>query len=101
MSCSERFDKVNIKIVYNFNEGVLTRLLYYSKPSYPDEALYRTGVKATLYMFERENPGAKILRNNLKRSISGILESKSAYEAVLVNKEGMITEGSRIEPVFY
>ena len=95
LSNNVRLEKANLKVVYNAFEGGVKRYLYYVMPSYPDEVMYRDGVKATLYKFERENPGAKIVRQNHKEIIAGILRRESAYEVMLVNRHGYITEGSR------
>ena len=63
----------NIKITYNTASKNLK--IYYIKHSYPSNELYTEGVKTILYYGERENP--------------------NAFEAILVDRNGLITEGSK------
>ncbi len=85
----------NLKIVFNIKASICVRLLYYTAPLYPSEEDYRHGVKGILFKAERLNPGAKIINSQLRESINRALIQKSAYEALLVNNDGLITEGSR------
>lgn len=62
--------------------------------SYPD-SYYENGVAAELYFGERFLPNAKT--SNLLMSYIALEEAKSkgAFEALLVNRNGVITEGTR------
>lgn len=70
-------------------------LVYSVKHSYPTREMYENGVKTLLYFGERENPNAKIINKTFREEIDKILKESHCYEAILVNKEGYITEGSR------
>lgn len=70
-------------------------LVYSVKHSYPTKEMYENGVKTLLYFGERENPNAKIINKTFREEIDKILKESHCYEAILVNKEGYITEGSR------
>ena len=69
-------------------------MTYQDLLSYPD-SYYENGVKAELYFGERFLPTAKT--SNLLMSYIALEEAKSkgAFEALLVNREGVITEGTR------
>lgn len=70
-------------------------LVYSVKHSYPTIEMYETGVKTLLYFGERENPNAKVINKTFREEIDKILKETHCYEAILVNKKGYITEGSR------
>jgi branched-chain amino acid aminotransferase len=57
--------------------------------------MVREGVPLILFHAERLNPGVKMLNNRLRLSVNEELSRRGAYEALLVNSEGFITEGSR------
>jgi branched-chain amino acid aminotransferase len=62
--------------------------------------MYNEGVKVILYRAERLDPEVKLLNSRLRMSINAELEKQNAYEAFLVNKDGLITEGSRSSAFF-
>jgi branched-chain amino acid aminotransferase len=88
-------DEVNLKIVFNYNSDPGNWLIYYTKPVYPSEEQYKTGVKGILFTAERNNPGSKVINQKLKAEIYHQLILEGAYEALLVNRRNLITEGSR------
>ena len=51
--------------------------------------------KAILYFGERENPNAKIVNDNFRSGVNKEIENNNAYEAILIDRNGFITEGSR------
>lgn len=89
----------NIKLVFNFfeREQSVERnfLAYFIEPLYPATEQYNTGVPCILFHASRNNPTAKVINRNLRLAVYKKLIEKSAYEALLVDKKGEITEGSR------
>jgi branched-chain amino acid aminotransferase len=85
----------NIKLIFNYKDGMSTSLCYFIKHSYPSEELYSTGVDTILFHDERDNPNAKIVNVTLRERVQKELELKDAYEAILVDNDGYITEGSK------
>lgn len=85
----------NIKIIVNNFSQNADYYFFFIKSSYPDEELYRIGIKTFLYDSTRENPNAKIINKSLREEIDKLLKLKNCYEALLVNKSGEVTEGSR------
>lgn len=83
----------NIKITYGVNEKILN--VFFVEHSYPSEEMYENGVETILYFGERENPNAKIINDNFREKVNKEIKDKGAYEAILVDKNGYITEGSR------
>ncbi|MGG7174158.1 aminotransferase class IV [Clostridium neonatale] len=83
----------NIKITYSIIEKKLD--VFFIKHSYPTDEMYDNGVKVILYFGERENPNAKIVNDNFRSRVNKEIENNNAYEAILIDRNGFITEGSR------
>lgn len=89
-------ENLNIKLLYTkIEKGKDVLLVYFIESYYPKPELYRKGIHTILFDYERENPNIKITDNNFKEKVKRRLNETSAFEAILVNKDGYITEGSR------
>ncbi len=64
-------------------------------PLFPDKKLYRDGAEFITYNYERPFPHAKTL--NMLQSYLAYKKAKEsgAYDALLINQNGFITEGTR------
>jgi len=96
----EAFTEINVRITVSFIGQEYSVHICYIASSYPDEETFRHGVPLIFYRAERLDPGVKLLNNRLRVSVNEALTRKRAYEALLVNKEGFITEGSRSNVFF-
>jgi branched-subunit amino acid aminotransferase/4-amino-4-deoxychorismate lyase len=69
--------------------------IFCSAPLFPDKKLYKEGISTTTSHFERAYPQAKTL--NMLQSYLSYREAKNkgCYDALLINKDGNITEGTR------
>lgn len=91
----------NIKvIVSNMENTIPDYRAYFIKSSYPTSEKYQNGVHGILFNEERNNPNAKVVNFSFKERIAAALADAEAYEALLVNKENEITEGSRSNVFF-
>jgi branched-chain amino acid aminotransferase len=90
---------IEINEVHNGNVKIIITeeltVIYSVKHSYPTEEMYKEGVKVILYFGERENPNAKVINNNFREKVNEKVNEAKAYEAILINNEGYITEGSK------
>ena len=86
--------EINLKIVFNYNKSD-NYLLYLIEPIYPTIEQYKKGVKGLLFFAERKDPESKVINHKLRSEIYHKLIIEGAYEALLVNKNNCITEGSR------
>jgi branched-chain amino acid aminotransferase len=86
---------INLKIVFNYNQDSTNYLIYFVEPIYPSEQQYKKGVKGILFYAERKDPESKVINHKLRSSIYHKLILEGGYEALLVNEENQITEGSR------
>jgi branched-chain amino acid aminotransferase len=92
---SDKKLEANLKIVFNYNNKITNYLIYFIEPIYPSENQYQKGVKGILFFAERKDPESKVINHRLRSSISHKLILESGYEAILVNENNLITEGSR------
>lgn len=73
--------------------------VYFVKSTYPCPRMYQEGVATTLLDFDRQDPQHKILNMAYKARIEAI-KGGAYFEVLLVNKEGLVIEGSRSNLVF-
>jgi branched-chain amino acid aminotransferase len=92
---SDKKRETNLKIVFNYNNGATNYLVYFIEPIYPSETQYQKGVKGILFFAERKDPESKVINHKLRSSIYHKLILESGYEAILVNENNLMTEGSR------
>jgi len=92
---AEKRKETNLKIVFNYNNETCNYLVYFIEPIYPSEEQYNKGVKGILYYAERKDPESKVINHKLRSSIYHKLILEGGYEALLVNEQNCITEGSR------
>jgi branched-chain amino acid aminotransferase len=92
---SDRKKDINLKIVFNYNGDSGNYLVYFIESIYPSENQYVNGIKGILFYAERKDPESKVINHKLRSSIYHKLILEGAYEALLVNETGQITEGSR------
>lgn len=86
----------NIKLVINsLDKETQNSYMFYMPSKYPSEDEVKNGVSVILYHQERENPNAKSSNLSYRDSIVQEIKKHNAYEALLVNKENEITEGSK------
>lgn len=87
---------LNVKLICTDVEGMgQVFLVYFIKSFYPPEEYYKKGIHTILFHYERENPNAKVQMSSFREEVAKKLEENNAFEALLVNKDGYIPEGSR------
>ncbi|MBU3190727.1 aminotransferase class IV [Clostridium bowmanii] len=95
----------NVKLVVNYdpnkgsgeNNSLLNErfLIYFIPHSYPTEQQYNEGVKTITYHGERINPNAKVINSDFREKVNQQIANSGVYEAILVDDNGFITEGSK------
>ncbi len=73
---------------------------FFIPSSYPPREYYQTGVDTILYQGIRNNPNAKVYQSDLREAVAKRLREEGAYEALLVDSRGEISEGSRSNVFF-
>ncbi len=90
LSANEQTD-CNLKIMTTGSDFVI----YLSKKFYPGEEYYKNGVDTACIQIERPSPNAKIRRTEYIERIDEFKRTNGVFEAILMNRDGFITEGSR------
>ncbi|WP_129596640.1 aminotransferase class IV [Anaerophilus nitritogenes] len=92
---------INVKLLCtNLEKEKQDFFTYFIKSYYPEKKVYEKGIHTILYRSERKNPNAKVLNASFKESVKELLEKENAFEAILVNEDESITEGSRSNMFF-
>ena len=86
----------NIKVVLNqLGEKQPHLYIFFITSRYPSKEELKQGVPVISYQAERKNPHAKVIATDFRAPIIKAIKEANAYEALLVNPQGEITEGSR------
>jgi branched-chain amino acid aminotransferase len=97
---SESFREINVRITVTYTGREYSIHICYVPSSYPTDEMMRKGAGLILFHAERFHPEVKLLNNRLRMTVDSELGRSKAYEALLVNREGYITEGSRSNVFF-
>lgn len=86
----------NVKIVINgFDTSKPNLYIFFIESHYPEALLYTIGINTITYNAVRENPNAKVIYVEMRKNINLRLEQLKCYEALLVDTNNNVTEGSR------
>jgi branched-chain amino acid aminotransferase len=86
----------NVKILYGkADTGETSTVVFLNKSFYPPDAYYEEGVFVVSERISRDNPHAKVHRDEYKKKVEAVLERTGAFEVILLDEEGRATEGSR------
>lgn len=81
----------NMRIVINRGDV----FIYQVGATYPTSKQYSEGVKTILYFGERHNPNAKVVNDEFRNKVNEEIKKNDAFEAILVDRNGNVTEGSK------
>ncbi|MFO8234213.1 MAG: aminotransferase class IV [Bacteroidales bacterium] len=91
--------KGRIKIIVNFyaypKHFDYNLLLFFTDYHFPTDEEYDKGIQLGLFNAVRNEPNVKILDTEVRKRANDYIRKKKVYEALLVNENGYITEGSR------
>lgn len=82
----------NIRFLYHINNKQFEA--FFIPHFYPDSKMIRNGVACEILRAERHDPNVKAVQASLRSRTDELIKS-GFYEAILVNSQGEITEGSR------
>ncbi|NLL80852.1 MAG: aminotransferase class IV [Tissierellia bacterium] len=86
----------NIKLLSGEADGIGNIfLVYIVETFYPPKSYYEKGIETILYEYERNNPNAKVLVRSFKEDVGQRIKEKEVFEALIINRNGYIPEGSR------
>ena len=91
-----KIESGNVKIVMNnLNSTIQNSYVYFIASKYPTKDEIANGVPTIFFHGERDNPNAKIISASFRNRVNEEIVKHSAYEALLVNRNDEVTEGSR------
>ena len=95
--CANNISSCNVKVIYdNFD-----LYLFFIKSFYPDKKYHEYGADVVTAHIMRENPNVKKFNADYRTKADQLINDNSAYEVLLVNDEGYITEGSKSNVFFF
>jgi branched-chain amino acid aminotransferase len=86
---------INVKLVWFPEKEGSIFLTYFARQDFPDDGAYRRGVHTILYDGERRNPQIKAVKTSYRERVRSVREAAGAYEALLADDKGFISEGTR------
>ncbi len=97
----ENITNGNIKIsCFSTKDEVEILLIHFIPTFYPSADDYENGVSTILLHAERENPNVKVDNTQTRKKAINLLKDSPHYEALLVNHDELITEGSKSNVFF-
>ncbi|MDR1439246.1 MAG: aminotransferase class IV [Clostridiales bacterium] len=90
----------NVKIWVACGRGGMSWLLNANRSFYPPPEYYRDGVRAELMDYTRASPNVKRAVAGYKQKVKSLLDSTGAFELLLRDEGGNLTEGSRTNLFF-
>ncbi|MDM8517836.1 aminotransferase class IV [Desulfobacterales bacterium HSG16] len=85
----------NVKLLWSKTTDKTLFLIYFIPTEYPSDKEYLHGIHTILFNGTRKNPHIKTQNTSFREEILKKRQKVNAYEALLVDENGYITEGSR------
>ncbi|MEL7646934.1 MAG: aminotransferase class IV [Sedimentibacter sp.] len=91
---SNELRNCNIRVSYSHSEED-TVLFYFVESHYPSSGQFRDGVKTVTVKMHRDNPNVKLFVKNFKEEVQKVIDSTKSFEAILINDDDTVSEGSK------
>ncbi len=89
----------NIRVSYYFtDEDIL--LFYFIESHYPSKKQFQEGVDTVTVKMHRKNPNVKAFEKNFKEEVQKVIDDTRSFEAILVNDDNTVSEGSKSNVFF-
>ncbi|MGD9567200.1 MAG: aminotransferase class IV [Sedimentibacter sp.] len=88
------FENCNIRVSYYYNKVEIV-LFYFIDSYYPSQKQFKEGVHTVAAKVQRHNPNVKALQKDFKERVQQIVEEANAFEAILINEDDTVSEGSK------
>lgn len=90
-----RLANINVKLVFTNRSGMPVFITYFVRQDFPEKSDYIEGTRTILYAGERKDPHLKTIESSYREKVRNRRQAVDAYEALLVNENGFISEGTR------
>jgi len=84
-----------LKFLFRYHNNSIKFFAFFLNDITPAPNLYKEGVKTVFYHAERILPNIKMINYELRRNVKQYIADHNAFEALLVNKDNTLTEGSK------
>lgn len=85
----------NVKLVVYKQIDTLQTACFFIPHHYPSSADYTKGVRTKTFDFVRPDPTVKKWNEVFRQNVNLFIQQEDIYEAILVNEQNEVTEGSR------
>lgn len=91
---ANNFLNCNIRVSYYFADEDIV-LFYFIESHYPSKKQFQEGVDTVTVKMHRKNPNVKAFEKNFKEEVQKVIDETGAFEAILVNDDNTVSEGSK------
>ncbi len=95
-----QLSECNVKVIVLQYETEQNILVFINKFYYPTQEQYQSGVPCCTMDKKRQNPNIKMIHSGYKEELQRTVTERKAFEALLVNESGKITEGGKSNVFF-
>lgn len=88
------FENCNIRVSYYYNNKEIV-LFYFIESNYPSKKQFEEGVHTVTAKVQRHNPNVKAFQKDFKQKVQQIIDETNAFEAILINEDDTVSEGSK------
>lgn len=88
------FENCNIRVSYYYN-NIEIILFYFIESFYPSVEQFKTGVHTVTAKIHRKNPNVKAFQKDFKERVQSVIDDNKAFEAILINEDDTVSEGSK------
>ena len=86
---------IKVEAIYDSDSKILEYICHQIPHHYPSAEQYKMGIQTKTFAYERKNPHNKIWNQNLRDTVDKFIAENKIYEAIYVNTQNKITEGTR------
>ena len=84
----------NIRVSYYYWDSEVL-LFYFTESHYPLKEQFMEGIDTVTVKMHRNNPNVKAFEKTFKEEVQKIIDQTKSFEAILVNDDNAISEGSK------
>ena len=84
-----------LKFALRFHKSGNKLICFFLEKIEPKPEVYKKGVKIISKVHERINPNAKVINYDLRKKVKSLIKKKKAFETLLINNFGKVTECSK------
>ena len=92
---------IKVEAIYDSDSKTMEYICHEIPHHYPTAEQYKMGVPTKTFAYERQNPHNKIWNQNLRDTVDKFIADNGIFEAIYVNGNNHVTEGTRSNIFFF